>query len=91
MMASSCLNLAMMMMKCGEWTVTLVHYTGYSKEQLHDCVSQLNAMNSAPADKNLMAVRNKYSHKEFHEVYTIPPLDLFSGSDDNKNNKSEVE
>ena len=74
-MASSCLNLAMMMKNCGEWTVTLVHYTGYSKEQLRDCVLQLNAMNSAPADKNLMAVRNKYSHKDFHEVSTILPLD----------------
>ncbi|XP_066025304.1 G2/mitotic-specific cyclin-B3-like isoform X3 [Pocillopora verrucosa] len=75
MMASSCLYLAMMMKNCGEWTATLVHYTGYSKEQLHDCVLQLNAMNSAPANKNLMTVRNKYSHQVFHEVATIPPLD----------------
>lgn len=75
MMASSCLYLAMMMKNCGEWTATLIHYTGYSKEQLHDCVLQLNAMNSAPANKNLMTVRNKYSHQVFHEVATIPPLD----------------
>ena len=67
MMASSWLNLAMLIKNCGEWTVTLVHCTGYSKAQLHDCVSQLNAMNSAPADKNLMTVRNKYSHKVFHD------------------------
>ena len=67
MMASSCLNLAMLIKNCGEWTVTLVQYTGYSKAQLHDCVSHVNAMNSAPADENLMTVRNNYSHKVFHD------------------------
>ncbi|XP_022806539.1 G2/mitotic-specific cyclin-B3-like isoform X2 [Stylophora pistillata] len=75
LMASSCLYLAMIMKNCGEWTATLVHYTGYSKDKLCECVLQLNAMNSAPANNNLMTVKNKYSHKVFHEVATIPPLD----------------
>ena len=55
------------------WTPTLVHYTGYTKDELRDCV--LNSMNAAPTNKNLMTVRNKYSHKVFHEVATIPALD----------------
>jgi len=74
-MAASCLRLAMMMNSCGEWTPTLVHYTGYTDKELRDCVLQLNSMNSAPANKNLMTVRNKYSHKVFHEVAKIPALD----------------
>jgi len=39
---------------------------------------KLNAMNSEPPKKNLMTVRNKYSHKVFHEVALIPPVDMLS-------------
>ena len=77
-MAASCLRLAMMMNSCGEWTPTLVHYTGYTDNELRDCVQQLNSMNSAPANKNLMTVKNKYSHKVFHEVAKIPALDTLT-------------
>ena len=61
-----------------EWTPTLVHYTGYTKDELRECVLQLNAMNAASPNKNLMTVRNKYSHKVFHEVATIPALDTMT-------------
>lgn len=77
-MAASCLYLAMMMKNCGEWTSTLIHYTGYNKDELRDCVLQLNVMNSAPANKNLMTVRNKYSHTVFHEVAKISALDTLT-------------
>lgn len=77
-MAASCLRLAMMMNSCGEWTPTLVHFTGYTSNELRDCVLQLNLMNSAPANKNLMTVKNKYSHKVFHEVAKIPALDTLT-------------
>lgn len=77
-MAASCLRLAMMMNSCGEWTPTLVHFTGYTSNELRDCVLQLNSMNSAPANKNLMTVKNKYSHKVFHEVAKIPALDTLT-------------
>lgn len=68
----------MMMNDCGEWTPTLVHYTGYTNDELRDCVLQLNSMNCAPPNKNLMTVKNKYSHKVFHEVAKIPPLDTLT-------------
>jgi len=77
-MAASCLRLAMLMNSCGEWTPTLIHYTGYTDNELRDCVLQLNSMNSAPANKNLMTVKNKYSHKVFHEVAKIPALDTLT-------------
>jgi len=66
------------MNKCGTWTPTLVYYTGYKLEELKECVLKLNAMNSEPPKKNLMTVRNKYSHKVFHEVALIPPVDMLS-------------
>ncbi|KAJ7323386.1 cyclin [Desmophyllum pertusum] len=31
----------MAMNNCGKWTPTLVHYTGYIKDELPDCVLQL--------------------------------------------------
>ncbi|XP_073255827.1 G2/mitotic-specific cyclin-B3-like [Porites lutea] len=78
-MAASCLYLALLMNNnCTEWTPTLVHYTGYTKDELRECVLQLNAMNAASPNKNLMTVRNKYSHKVFHEVATIPALDTLT-------------
>lgn len=77
-MAASCLYLALLMKNSSEWTPTLVHYTGYTKDQLRDCVLQLNSMNAAPPNKNLMTVRNKYSHKVFHEVAEIPALDTLT-------------
>lgn len=77
-MAASCLRLAMLMNNCSKWTPTLVHYTGYTNDELRDCVLQLNSMNSAPPNKNLMTVRNKYSHKVFHEVAKIPALDTLT-------------
>ena len=77
--AASCLYLALLMNNtCTEWTPTLVHYTGYTKDELRECVLQLNAMNAASPNKNLMTVRNKYSHKVFHEVATIPALDTLT-------------
>lgn len=80
-MAASCLYLALLMKDCNEWTPTLVHYTGYKKDELRDCVLHLNEMNAAPPHKNLMTIRNKYSHKVFHEVAKIPALDVLTIQD----------
>lgn len=79
--AASCLYLALLMKDCNEWTPTLVHYTGYKKDELRDCVLHLNEMNAAPPHKNLMTIRNKYSHKVFHEVAKIPALDVLTIQD----------
>jgi cyclin B len=67
-----------MMKSCGTWTPTLEHYTGFKLDELKDCVIELNAMNSEPPKKNLMTVRNKYSHRVFHEVANIPPIDILA-------------
>lgn len=77
-MAASCLYLALLMNNCSEWTPTLVHYTGYTKDELRECVLQLNTMNAAPPNKNLLTVRSKYSHTVFHEVAKIPALDTLT-------------
>lgn len=77
-MAASCLYLALLMKNNSEWTPTLVCYTGYTKDELRNCVLQLNSMNTSPPHKNLMTVRNKYSHKVFHEVAKIPALDTLT-------------
>ncbi|EDO39942.1 predicted protein [Nematostella vectensis] len=74
-LAAACLRLALRMKGCDDWTPTVVHYTGYSVAQLDGCVIELNEMISEPPKQNLMTVRNKYSHKVFHEVALIPPLD----------------
>ena len=53
-------------------------HSGYTNDELRDCVLQLNSINCAPPDKNLMAVKNK---ELFHEVAKIPPLDTVGLSD----------
>ena len=75
--AASCFHLAVMT-SCGEWTPTLVYYSGYTNDELRDCVPQLNSINCAPPDKNLMAVQNK---ELFHKVAKTSPLDTVGLSD----------
>lgn len=77
-LAAACLCLALLMKNICDWNATLVHYTGYSKEELKDCVLLLNTMISEPPKKALMTVRNKYSHQVFHSVAKIPPLDVLA-------------
>lgn len=80
--AASCLYLALLMKNWHtDWTPTLVHYTGYEKSELRDCVLHLNAMNAAPPHRNLMTIRNKYSHKVFREVAKIPAVDILTIQD----------
>ena len=49
----------------------LVHYTGYTLDELIPLTAQLNAMISAPPNKNLNTIRSKYSHRyDQRERYT---------------------
>ncbi|XP_070539288.1 G2/mitotic-specific cyclin-B3-like [Ptychodera flava] len=74
--AASALLLAFKMKKTQEWDTTLEYYSGYKSEELMQCVRQLNALVASQPNKQLMTVRNKYSHKIFFEVAKVPPVDV---------------
>nr|XP_033801931.1 G2/mitotic-specific cyclin-B3 isoform X2 [Geotrypetes seraphini] len=75
-LAASCLLLALKMKRLGGWTPTLAYYSGYEAIELHSLVKRLNFLVTYWPDKNLKAVRSKYSHKVFFEVAKIAPLDM---------------
>ncbi|RDD40484.1 G2/mitotic-specific cyclin-B3 [Trichoplax sp. H2] len=76
MLAAGCLCLALKMKNCGEWTQTLVHYSGYEESELNELVQKLNAMIAKPAPENCKVVKTKYSHTVFYQVANIAPLQL---------------
>ncbi|XP_038050582.1 G2/mitotic-specific cyclin-B3-like [Patiria miniata] len=76
MIAAAALLLAFKMTKTGEWDATLQHYSGYKESELMDLTRQLNSMLAATPNKQLMTIRNKYSHKVFYEVAKLPALDV---------------
>ncbi|GAA6084640.1 G2/mitotic-specific cyclin-B3-like isoform X1 [Tachysurus ichikawai] len=75
-LASACLLLALTTNSLGHWTVALQHHSGYTLRELGPLVRRLYAMLACPADENLRAVENKYSHKVFFEVARIPLVNL---------------
>ncbi|KAH3809802.1 G2/mitotic-specific cyclin-B3-like [Dreissena polymorpha] len=72
-MAAASLLLALRMKNCGEWTKTMVYYTGYEESELLPLAQRLNSYIRNPP-KQLTTIRSKYSHKVFYEVAKIPPL-----------------
>ncbi|XP_033637998.1 G2/mitotic-specific cyclin-B3-like [Asterias rubens] len=74
--AAAALLLAFKMTKTAEWDATLVHYSGYTSSELADLTKQLNSMLTATPNKQLMTIRNKYSHQVFYEVAKLPPVDV---------------
>lgn len=73
-MAAASLLLALSIKKTSLWNTTLVHYTGYGKEELLPLVYRLNKMISSKPHKSLTTIHSKYSHKVFHEVAKSSPL-----------------
>ncbi|MCI4386259.1 hypothetical protein PGIGA_G00060360 [Pangasianodon gigas] len=71
-LASACLLLALITSRLGGWTAALQYHSGYALSDLGPLVRRLYAMLACPADENLRAVENKYSHKVFFEVARIP-------------------
>lgn len=71
--AAASLLLARRMKKAGDWTKTLVHYTGYREDELLETAKKLNKYITEPP-RQLTTIRSKYSHKVFYEVAKIPPL-----------------
>ena len=59
-----------------KWVNTLAFYSGYTPEDLEALVQELLQMLKAYPKENLKTVRQKYSHKVFHEVAQIPLPDL---------------
>ncbi|KAF4077739.1 hypothetical protein AMELA_G00211360 [Ameiurus melas] len=71
-LASACLLLALITNHLGGWTAALQYHSGYTLGELGPLVRSLYAMLASPADENLRAVENKYSHKVFFEVAKLP-------------------
>ncbi|XP_034485162.1 G2/mitotic-specific cyclin-B3 [Drosophila innubila] len=56
------------------WTSTLIYYTGYELGQFAELVPVLNAGLHRKPRSTIKTIRNKYSHKIFHEVAKVPLL-----------------
>ncbi|KAJ6638317.1 G2/mitotic-specific cyclin-B3 [Pseudolycoriella hygida] len=73
-MASAALFIALRMVGKPGWSPTLEYYSGYNVEEFIDIALKLNAGLHRKLSDNIKHVRNKYSHKLFHEVAKIPLL-----------------
>ncbi|XP_042258377.1 G2/mitotic-specific cyclin-B3 [Thunnus thynnus] len=76
LLASACLLMALVTKDLGGWAPILQFHSGYQTSDLAPVVRRLHAMLSAPPDDKLRAVRNKYSHKVFFEVASLPLVDM---------------
>ncbi|KAH8381599.1 hypothetical protein KR093_008955 [Drosophila rubida] len=56
------------------WTPTLVYYSGYELAQFAELVPVLNAGLHRKPRTTIKTIRNKYSHKIFHEVARVTLL-----------------
>ncbi|KAL7641620.1 UNVERIFIED_CONTAM: hypothetical protein RMT77_007493 [Armadillidium vulgare] len=55
-----------------EWSATLQYYSGYVLDDFYHVVHMLHEMLRQPPKDHLKTIKNKYSHKIFHEVAKIP-------------------
>ncbi|KAI4808308.1 hypothetical protein KUCAC02_000372 [Chaenocephalus aceratus] len=69
------MSLMEMDLDLGGWCPTLQFHSGYQTSDLAPVVRKLYEMLLAPADDKLRAIRNKYSHKVFFEVASLPLVD----------------
>lgn len=76
LLASACLLLALITKDLGGWTPCLQFHSGYELSDLCPIVRKLYFSLSAPLDEKIKAIRNKYSHKVFFEVATLPMVDM---------------
>ncbi|KAK5848221.1 hypothetical protein PBY51_005853 [Eleginops maclovinus] len=72
LLASACLLLALITKDLGGWCPILQFHSGYKTSDLSPVVRKLYEMLLAPPDDKLKAIRNKYSHKVFFEVASLP-------------------
>merc|ERR1719323_2422306 len=71
-LAAAALVLAFKVNKVQGWLNTLAFYSGYTLPDLKELVESLLHMLQQYPKENLKTVRQKYSHKVFHEVALIP-------------------
>ncbi|XP_029310814.1 LOW QUALITY PROTEIN: G2/mitotic-specific cyclin-B3 [Cottoperca gobio] len=72
LLASACLLMALVTKDLGGWCPVLQFHSGYQTSDLAPVVRKLYEMLLAPPDDKLRAIRNKYSHKVFFEVASLP-------------------
>ncbi|XP_030609721.1 G2/mitotic-specific cyclin-B3 [Archocentrus centrarchus] len=72
LVASACLLMALVTKDLGGWSPILRFHSGYQASDLVPVVRRIHSMLSAPPDDKLRAIRNKYSHKVFFEVASLP-------------------
>ncbi|XP_023117387.2 G2/mitotic-specific cyclin-B3 [Amphiprion ocellaris] len=76
LLASACLLMALVTKDLGGWSPILQFHSGYQTSDLAPVVRRLYLMLVAPADDKLRAIRNKYSHKVFFEVASLPLVNI---------------
>ncbi|XP_074554989.1 G2/mitotic-specific cyclin-B3 [Halichoeres trimaculatus] len=76
LLASACLLMALVTKDLGGWSPILQFHSGYQTSDLAPVVRKLHVMLSAPPDNKLRAIRNKYAHKVFFEVASLPLVSL---------------
>uniref|UniRef100_A0A8D3CTG2 G2/mitotic-specific cyclin-B2 n=1 Tax=Scophthalmus maximus TaxID=52904 RepID=A0A8D3CTG2_SCOMX len=72
LLASACLLVALVTKELGGWSPILQFHSGYQATDLAPVVRKLHVMLAAPPDDKMRAIRNKYSHKVFFEVASLP-------------------
>ncbi|XP_047241985.1 G2/mitotic-specific cyclin-B3 [Girardinichthys multiradiatus] len=75
-LASACLLMALVTKDLGGWSPILQFHSGYQASDLAPVVRKLHSMLLAPTDDKLKTIRNKYSHKVFFEVASLPLVDI---------------
>uniref|UniRef100_A0A3Q3CEV0 G2/mitotic-specific cyclin-B2 n=1 Tax=Haplochromis burtoni TaxID=8153 RepID=A0A3Q3CEV0_HAPBU len=76
LVASACLLMALVTKDLGGWSPILQFHSGYQASDLAPVVRRIYSMLSAPPDDKLRAIKNKYSHKVFFEVASLPLLSI---------------
>ncbi|XP_037538740.1 G2/mitotic-specific cyclin-B3 [Nematolebias whitei] len=76
LVASACLLIALVTKDLGGWSPILQFHSGYQTSDLAPVVRKLHLALSFPPDDKLKAIRNKYSHKVFFEVASLPLVDI---------------
>lgn len=75
-LACAALFISLRMTDMTGWNDTYEHYSGYKLMDFAPIVILLNSMLHRKPKENLSTVRNKYSHKIFHQVTNIPLMDI---------------
>uniref|UniRef100_A0A3Q4H2L1 G2/mitotic-specific cyclin-B2 n=1 Tax=Neolamprologus brichardi TaxID=32507 RepID=A0A3Q4H2L1_NEOBR len=76
LVASACLLMALVTKDLGGWSPILQFHSGYQASDLAPVVRKIYSMLSAPPDDKLRAIKNKYSHKVFFEVASLPLVSI---------------